>query len=64
MIEDALNRVANLDRESVRNALAATKDVPAVCGTLTLDENRNPIKDAVVLQVKDGQFKYIMNVKP
>lgn len=64
VIEDALNRVANLDRESVRNALAATKDVPAVCGTLTLDENRNPIKDAVVLQVKDGQFKYIMNVKP
>ena len=47
----------------MRNALAATKDVLRCGSTLTLDENRNPIKDAVVLQVKDGQF-YIMNVKP
>lgn len=64
VVEDAIKRAGKLDRSVLRDALAATKNLQAVCGNLTLDPDRNPIKGAVVLQVKDGKFAYITTVNP
>jgi branched-chain amino acid transport system substrate-binding protein len=36
----------------------------AVSGTITFDAQHNPIKSAVILQVKDGQIEYIATVAP
>lgn len=51
-------------RKAIRDALADTKDVKAVTGTLTLDENRNPIKSAVILKVVEGGYEFIDRVEP
>jgi branched-chain amino acid transport system substrate-binding protein len=36
----------------------------AVSGTVTFDEFHNPIKSAVVLQVKDGAINFVASVAP
>ena len=47
-----------------RDALAQTKDFQGVTGTTTLDERRNAVKPAVVLQIKDGKLNYVETINP
>ena len=49
---------------AVRDALAQTKDYVAVTGKITIDENRNANKSAVVLQISGAEFKYVKTVDP
>ncbi|NLJ86383.1 MAG: ABC transporter substrate-binding protein [Firmicutes bacterium] len=51
-------------RTAIRDAIADTKDLKAVTGTLTLDENRNPVKSAVILKVVDGGYEFVERVEP
>jgi len=64
VLADAIKRAGTTDSAKLRDAIAATKNFPAVTGTLTLNENRDPIKSAVIIQIKDGQFKYLETVEP
>jgi branched-chain amino acid transport system substrate-binding protein len=61
---EAMKRAPSLDGPALREAIAATKDFPGVAGTITLNAKRDAEKPAVVLQVKDGKFKYVATVKP
>ena len=55
---DAIARAyPDVTRESVREALAATKDYPGVTGVTTFDENREPAKELTKAEVEDGQFQ-------
>ena len=49
LILEAVRTAESLDRASIRDALAAIKDFEVPSGTITFDENRNPIKGAVIL---------------
>ena len=49
---------------AIRDALAQTKDFAGVTGVTTLDENRNAVKPAVVLQVNDGKLAYVETINP
>ncbi|MCL2803732.1 MAG: ABC transporter substrate-binding protein [Micrococcales bacterium] len=53
-VADAIERAEELTGQAVRDALASTVDFPAVTGTLSIDENHNPVKDIVVIGLKDG----------
>jgi branched-chain amino acid transport system substrate-binding protein len=59
---EAINTIAN--RERIRDALAQTKDFPGVTGLITIDENRNAKKAAVVLKIEDGKIKYVETISP
>jgi branched-chain amino acid transport system substrate-binding protein len=61
---EAMKRSSSLDGPALREAIAATRDFPGVAGTITLNAKRDAEKPAVVLQVKDGKFKYVATVKP
>lgn len=61
---DAMKRATELTGPSIREQIAITKDFPGVAGTITLDENRNPVKPAVVLKVEAGKFKFVSTVAP
>jgi len=52
------------DRKKIRDAIAATKDFPGVTGTITLNAQRDAVKPAVMLQVKNGKFSYVSTVNP
>ena len=59
MMIDAIKRAGGTDRQKIRDALAATKDFPGVTGNITIDENRNAVKSAVILQIKGGKPVYV-----
>ena len=52
------------DPAKVRDVIAQTKDYPGVTGSITIDSNRNAVKPAVVLRVKNGKLEYVETVKP
>ena len=51
------------DAAQVKDAMA-TLEYEAVSGNITFDENHNPIKAAVILQVSGGEIQYVDTVAP
>lgn len=64
VILDAIERADSYEPTAIRDALAKTADFKGVTGTITLDENGDATKSAVILQVQDGAFKYLTTVEP
>ena len=64
ILADAMKRAGATDGAKVRDALAATKNYPAITGSITIDANRNASKPAVILEIKDGAFKYVETIAP
>ena len=63
-LADAIKRAGSTDSKAIRDALAATKDFEAVTGKIAINAQRDAVKSAVILQVKDGKFKYMETVAP
>jgi branched-chain amino acid transport system substrate-binding protein len=64
VLADALKRAGTTDGPKLRDAIAATRDFEGVTGKMSINEQRNATKPAVILQVKNGQFKYVETVNP
>jgi len=64
ILADAIKRAGKVDREALRDALASTKDFSAVTGKITLDAQRNPIKAAVIIEMKEGKQHFLEKVNP
>ncbi len=64
VLADAIKRANSTDGQKVRDAIAATKDFEAVTGKITLNEKRDAVKAAVILQVQNGKYKYLETVSP
>ena len=64
VLADAIKRAGSTDGQKVRDALAATRDFAAVTGTISINEQRDATKAAVILQVKDGKYKFLETVAP
>jgi branched-chain amino acid transport system substrate-binding protein len=50
--------------KKLRDLIATTTNFPGVTGTITLDENRNASKPAVVLEIKGGKKVYSTTINP
>lgn len=61
---EAIKRAGSTDGEKLKNAIAQTKDHPGIAGSITLDAQRNAVKPAVILQVKDDKAVYVSTVNP
>lgn len=61
---DAIKKANSTDPTAIRDALATTKDFPGAAGIVTLDENGDAVKSAVIKTVKDGKFTYLTTVEP
>jgi branched-chain amino acid transport system substrate-binding protein len=61
---DAIRRANSTEGSKVRDAIAATMDYPGVTGKITIDKDRNAIKPAVVLEIKDGKLQYVETINP
>jgi branched-chain amino acid transport system substrate-binding protein len=64
LVIDAIERANSFDPKDIRDAMAVTKDYEGVTGFITINETGDAVKDAVVLQVQDGAFKYLSTVSP
>jgi branched-chain amino acid transport system substrate-binding protein len=61
---DSIRRADSLDPKLIRDHIAQTKGFSGVSGSITIDENRNAVKSAVVLKIEKGQFKFVELVSP
>lgn len=64
VLADAIKRAGTTDSAKLRDAIAATKDLPCVTGKLTLDADRDPTKSAVIVTYKDSKLKYVETISP
>lgn len=64
ILVDAIRRAGSANSKAIRDALATTKNFDAVTGLTTIDESGDAVKDAVILRVENGKFKYVATVKP
>ena len=64
ILADAIKRAGTTDSTKIRDAIAATKDYPGVTGNISIDANRNASKPAVIVTIKNGQFKYVETITP
>jgi len=61
---DAIKRAGSAVPEDIKNALSETVAFEGVTGYITIDENGDAIKDAIVRKVENGVFKFVSVVKP
>ena len=61
---NALKAAGTEDSVKIRDAIAKTKDLETTTGTTTLNQDGDPIKNAVIKTVKDGKFTYLDTVTP
>lgn len=61
---DAITRANSADSVKIRDTLAQTKDFQGATGIITLDENRDATKTAIIKKVLDGKFVYEGKVDP
>ncbi len=64
LLIDALKRANSTDPEKIREALEQTKNLQLSTGMMTIDANHNPIKSAVVLEMKDGKQLFKEKITP
>ncbi|HVT73515.1 MAG TPA: ABC transporter substrate-binding protein [Lacunisphaera sp.] len=64
LLFDAMRRAGSTDGPRVREALAATRDFPGVTGLITIDPQRNASKPAMIIQVRNGGFKFVEAIAP
>ncbi len=64
MLADAIRRANSLDRSKIREALAQTQNFEGVSGVITFDENGDPSKSAVIMEIVDGAFRYYKSFQP
>ena len=56
LLADAIERAGEADPIKIKEALEATKDFPGITGSMSMDENHNPVKNIVVIEYKDGNL--------
>jgi branched-chain amino acid transport system substrate-binding protein len=64
VLVDAIKRAGSARPDSIRMALAKTSGFMGVTGNTTLDEKRNAVKPAVVLEIKGGKSVFKETVAP
>jgi len=62
LLADALARAGTTEGARLRDALAATRNYDGVTGRITIDGQRNAQKDAVVLKIEGGRFRFYRSV--
>lgn len=64
LLADAIQRAGSTEGKRVRDALAATTRFEGVTGTISFDADRNPVKPAVILQIRGGAFHFVASIPP
>ena len=63
IVVDAIKRAKSTDPKAIRDAIASTS-LETLTGVIKFDQNRNPVKGAVILEAKGGTAIYKASVNP
>lgn len=62
MMAAAINKAGSTDPDKINDALKGI-NYPGLTGNTTFDENRNPIREAVITTIADSKYKFVENFK-
>ncbi|NLG92537.1 MAG: ABC transporter substrate-binding protein [Clostridiales bacterium] len=62
MMAAAINKAGSTDSDKIISALKAL-EYKGLTGNTTFDENRNPVREAVITTITDGKYKFVENFK-
>lgn len=60
ILADSINRAGSVDSQAIIDAMKET-NYKGLTGTTTFDENRNPVRSAVILTIEGGAYKFVEN---
>jgi branched-chain amino acid transport system substrate-binding protein len=61
---DAMKKAGSLEGAAIAVELAKTKDFDGITGKISIDAERNAVKPAVMLEMKNGAPKYVATIQP
>src|SRR5215210_789415 len=64
VLADSIKRANGTECAALRDAIAQTKDFKGITGIISLNEERNAVKSAVVLELRDKHFVYKETISP
>lgn len=64
VLDDAIRRAGSDNPTAIRDALAKTKDFPGASGVISMNESRDAVKAAVVLEYKEDKYVFMEKVDP
>ncbi len=64
LVVDAVKRANSTESAKVKEALEQTKNLQVSTGVVTMDSFHNPIKSAVVIEMKDGKQTFKEKINP
>jgi branched-chain amino acid transport system substrate-binding protein len=64
LLFQALQAAGKVDRQAVRDALASITAFEGVTGNMQFKGTGDPVKSAVILQIKGGKFTYFATANP
>lgn len=64
VILDAIEKANSTDSVKIRDEIAKTSGFVGATGNITLDENGDAVKSAVINRVEGGKFVYLTTVEP
>jgi branched-chain amino acid transport system substrate-binding protein len=64
VLADAIKRAGTVERTKLRDAIAQTQNFAGVTGTISLNKDRNAVKPAVVLELRDRKYVYKETIQP
>ena len=62
MMATAIDQAGSTDSDKIIEAMKGL-EYKGLTGTTTFDENRNPVREAVITTIEDGQYKVVENYK-
>ncbi len=64
LLFDAMKRAKSLSGKDLAKAIGETRDFKGATGTITINEARDAVKSAVILELKDGAPKFVTTISP
>jgi branched-chain amino acid transport system substrate-binding protein len=64
LLAAAITRAESTDRKKIRDAIANTRSFKGVTGTISFNDHGDPVKSAVLMEIKNGKPRYLKTLKP
>ncbi len=64
LLANAMIQAGSMDRKKIRDGLKETSTFEGITGKIIFDKNRNPVKNAVINEINNGNIRYIKTIFP
>jgi branched-chain amino acid transport system substrate-binding protein len=64
ILAQSIAKAGSLDRKTIRDQIAATKDYQGVSGTITMGPDRDPVKPVAMIKIENGEMTFAGWVNP